>query len=97
MSSDGSEEKTWRNRQLTVGGAAAIVGTAIAIYMTGLVGALGIIMLSIGFGGVGPGLAYIMGNRSLNFLQVLAFRACMNILMIAVIVLIIYKGVPIVK
>ena len=97
MSSDSSEQKTWRNRQLVVGGAAAIVGTAISIYMTGLVGAIGIIMLAIGFGGLGPGLAYIMGNRSLNFLQVVAFRACMNILMIAVIVLLVYKGVPIVK
>ena len=97
MSSDSNEQKTWRNRQLVVGGAAAIVGTAISIYMTGLVGAIGIIMLAIGFGGLGPGLAYIMGNRSLNFLQVVAFRACMNILMIAVIVLLVYKGVPIVK
>lgn len=84
-------------RQFALPGAAAIVGIAISIYMTGVVGALGIIMLAIGFGGLGPGLAYMMGNRSINLLHATAFRACMNILMIAVIVLLVYKGVPVVK
>lgn len=84
-------------RQLALGAAAAIVGIAISIYMTGLVGTAGIVMLAIGFGGLGPGLAFIMGNRSMNFLQTVAIRACMNVLMIAVIVLLVYKGVPIVK
>ncbi len=84
-------------RQFALPGAAAIVGIGISIYMTGFVGALGIIMLAIGFGGLGPGLAYIMGNRTINLLHATAFRACMNILMIAVIVLLVYKGVPVVK
>lgn len=89
--------KIWQNRQFALGAAAAIVGIGISIYMTGLLGAIGIVMLAIGFGGLGPGLAYLMGNRSMNFPQVFAFRACMNILMIAVIVLFVYKGVPITK
>jgi len=84
-------------RQWALPAAAAVVGIGISIYMTGLVGAAGIAMLSIGFGGLGPGLAYLMGNRSINFLQAVAFRSCLNILMIAVIVLLAYKGVPIVK
>lgn len=84
-------------RQWALPAAAAIVGIGISIYMTGLVGAVGIVMLSIGFGGLGPGLAYLMGNRDIKFLQAVAFRSCMNILMIAVIVLLVYKGVPIVK
>ena len=90
-------DKAAETRRFAFGAAAAIVGISISIYMTGLVGAIGIVMLAIGFGGLGPGLAYLMGNRSMNMLHAIAFRACMNILMIAVIVLLVYKGVPIVK
>ncbi len=81
----------------TLAAAAAIAGFAIAVYMAGVVGAIGIAMLSVGFGALGPGLAYLMGNRSINFVQAVAFRAAMNMLMIAVIVLLVYKGVPVVK
>ena len=99
LSVDGEQHdvKKPQSRQFALGAAAAIVGIAISIYMTGVVGAVGIVMLAIGFGGLGPGLAYLMGNRSINFLHAMAFRACMNILMIAVIVLFVYKGVPIVN
>ena len=92
-----NDAKKWSNRQFAFGAAAAIVGIAISVYMTGFLGAIGIVMLAIGFGGLGPGLAYLMGNRSINFLHATAFRACLNILMIAVIVLFVYKGVPIAK
>jgi hypothetical protein len=88
---------SFSSRQMAFAGAAAIVGFAIAVYMTGLVGALGITMLAVGFGGLGPGLAYLMGNRSLDYPRAVAFRAALNLLMIAVIVLLLYKGVPIVK
>ena len=97
MSAEQEDTSTNTIRQWALPAAAAIVGIGISIHMTGLVGAVGIILLSFGFGGLGPGLAYLMGNRSINFVQAALYRACLNILMIAVIVLLVYKGVPIVK
>ncbi len=84
-------------RSFTLPAAAAIAGFAIATYMTGVIGAIGIVLLAIGFGALGPLLAYLMGNRALNMAHAIAFRASMNTLMIAIIVLLVYNGVPVVK
>ena len=55
MDGEQHDSKKWQSRQFAIGAAAAIVGIGISVYMTGVVGAIGIIMLAIGFGGLPDG------------------------------------------